>query len=249
MFYKKTLVHSIQKERNSVMNGIKYLILVFSPLVFFFGCDQKRAEKSPNVILIMADDMGYETLACYGGLSYSTPVLDTLANSGIRFDHCVSQPLCTPSRVKIMTGLYNYRNYGYFGHLDDDQHTFGHLFKQKGYATCIAGKWQLNGLAYPDSISNWNDPSRPQQLGFDEYSLWQLTQTRSKGERYSDPLIEQNGEILSTDIDDYGPDIFCQFILDFMERKYVFKHCRCGAIWHLSDNVFAHYDGIHNRRL
>jgi len=60
----------------------------------------------------MADDMGYECLSSNGSLSYQTPVLDELAKEGIRFTRCFSQPLCTPSRVKIMTGKYNYRNGG-----------------------------------------------------------------------------------------------------------------------------------------
>ncbi|MEM9674016.1 MAG: sulfatase-like hydrolase/transferase [Bacteroidota bacterium] len=175
--------------------------------------------QKPNVILIMADDMGYECLGTYGSTSYQTPVLDSLAMNGIRFDQCISQPLCTPSRVKIMTGLYNYRNYEHFGYLNENQHTFGSLMKDAGYQTCIAGKWQLNGLAYKDEISSWNDDSRPKQFGFDEYCLWQLTKGRSEGERFANPLIEQNGKVLERNEDAYGPDIFANYILDFIERK------------------------------
>ena len=69
------------------------------------------AAKRPNVVLIMADDMGYEALACNGGTSYETPLLDKMARKGMRFTNCYSQPLCTPSRVKIMTGRSNARNY------------------------------------------------------------------------------------------------------------------------------------------
>ncbi|MHC4240189.1 MAG: sulfatase-like hydrolase/transferase, partial [Planctomycetota bacterium] len=69
-----------------------------------------RAAKSrrPNVILMMADDFGYECLSCNGGSPYKTPVLDRLAAEGIQFTNCCAQPLCTPSRVKIMTGRYNF---------------------------------------------------------------------------------------------------------------------------------------------
>ena len=101
-----------------------------------------RADK-PNVILIMADDLGYECLGCYGSKSYKTPVLDELATTGVRFDHAYSQPLCTPSRLKIMTGRYNFRNYTYFGALPPKEKTFGHMMQSAGYATCIVGKWQL----------------------------------------------------------------------------------------------------------
>ncbi len=195
-----------------------YIIFLISVMAFA-SCRQEKQEHKPNVILIMADDMGYECLGSYGGLSYKTPILDKLAAEGIRFANCVSQPLCTPSRVKIMTGLYNYRNYEYFGYLNLDQPTFGKLMKDAGYATCIAGKWQLNGLAYKEKVPDWNDPSRPNKFGFDEYCLWQLTKERKEGERYADPLIEQNGRMLPRQADAYGPDIFSDFVLDFIERK------------------------------
>lgn len=183
------------------------------------SCQTKELERRPNVILIMADDMGYECLSTYGSTSYSTPNLDELARTGMKFNTCVSQPLCTPSRVKIMTGLYNYRNYEHFGYLDVGQYTFGNLMRDHGYATCIAGKWQLNGLAYQDEIKDWNDSSKPHKLGFDEYSLWQLTQARKFGERFANPLIEQNGVLLERDKDAYGPDIFANFVMNFIERK------------------------------
>jgi arylsulfatase A len=88
-----------------------------------------------------------------------------------------------------------------------------------GYTTCIAGKWQLNGLAYKDSIADWNDSQRPRNFGFDEYCLWQLTKERKEGGRYAHPLIEQNGKLLQRNEEQYGPDIFSEFILDFIERK------------------------------
>jgi len=175
--------------------------------------------KQPNVILIMADDMGHECLASYGGISYRTPSLDRLAREGMLFTHCIAQPLCTPSRVKLMTGLRNYRNYEYFGYLDTTWLSMGNVMKEAGYRTCIAGKWQLNGLAYKDQISEWNDASRPHQFGFDKYCLWQLTRQRSEGERYADPLLETSGSGPQVHKDAYGPDIFCEFLLDFIEEN------------------------------
>ena len=147
------------------------------------------------------------------------PRMDRMAEEGLLVSHCISQPLCTPSRVKLMTGLSNARNYTRFGRLDTAWLNMGTLMKEAGYHTCIAGKWQLNGLAYKEEFPDWNDPTRPNQMGFDEYCLWQLTRARSEGERYSDPLIEQNGKVLETGPDDYGPDIFCDFIIDFIHRK------------------------------
>lgn len=175
--------------------------------------------KRPNVIVIMADDMGFECLGTYGSLSYSTPVLDRMAKNGIKFNNAVSQPLCTPTRVKIMTGLYNYRNYDFFGHLNNDVYTFGHLFKDAGYKTLISGKWQLNGLAYKNEIKDWNDSFKPNKMGFDEYCLWQLTKTGGEGGRFANPLIEQNGRLLDRDPNAYGPDIFTDYILNFIEEN------------------------------
>lgn len=195
------------------------LIILFLLVFLTVSCRPEDKIDRPNIILIMADDMGYECLGSYGSTSYKTPFLDDLAIQGVKFNNCVSQPLCTPSRVKIMTGQYNYRNYDYFGNLNTDQYTFGNLMQDAGYATCIAGKWQLNGIYYKNKITDWSDNTKPNKLGFDEYCLWQLTNSANKGERYANPLIEQNGKLLDRKLDDYGPDIFSDYILDFMDRK------------------------------
>ena len=71
----------------------------------------------PNIILIMADDQGYETIAANGGTSYKTPNIDRMAAGGMRFENAYAHPLCTPSRVALMTGQYNFRNYTSFGEL------------------------------------------------------------------------------------------------------------------------------------
>lgn len=171
----------------------------------------------PNIVLIMADDMGFECLGVNGSTVYRTPNLDRLASTGARFEQCYSQPLCTPSRVKIMTGKYNFRNYEDFGFLNPNQVTFGNLLQEAGYSTCIAGKWQLNGL-------NRNNPgnqdvNRPYHFGFDEYCLWQLHHNRSDGERYANPLFTKNGEDLPRNKDAYGPDVIADFLCDFIDRK------------------------------
>ena len=163
--------------------------------------------------------MGYECLSSYGSISYQTPNLDSLASEGILFSRCISQPLCTPSRVKIMTGLYNYRNYDYFGNLNTEAYTFGNLMRDAGYSTCISGKWQLNGIYHKDEILDWDDHTKPNRFGFDEYCLWQLTKSNKEGGRYANPLVQQNGKILERDEDSYGPDIFSDYILRFIERN------------------------------
>jgi arylsulfatase A len=159
----------------------------------------------PNVIVIMADDMGYECVGANGGTSYKTPFLDKLAAGGMRFQHCYVQPLCTPTRVQLMTGLYNQRNYIRFGLLDPKAVTFAQLFKRAGYATCIVGKWQLAGGF-----------EAPQHFGFDEYCLWQLTIRKS---RYANPVIERNGKVIEYTKGEYGPDIVSDYLCDFLERN------------------------------
>ena len=159
----------------------------------------------------MADDLGYETIGANGGTTYQTPNIDLMANQGIRFEHCYAQPLCTPSRVQIMTGIYNVRNYVRFGLLDTNQTTFGHLFREAGYATCIVGKWQLG-----------KNPVSPHQAGFDQYCLWQVSEGRvdstGRDTRFSQPVLETNRELKTYDSTDYGPDIVSQFGIDFMEK-------------------------------
>ena len=91
-------------------------VLAAAPLILLFGLSASAKER-PNVILVMADDVGYEWFSCYGSKSARTPNIDKLAGSGIRFNYAFSQPVCTPTRVQIMTGRYNHRNYQSFGFL------------------------------------------------------------------------------------------------------------------------------------
>ena len=206
------------------MKSLSSFLLLFCSVLIAVNVSAKGKDTRPNVILIMADDMGYECLNCNGGTSYATPNIDKLAKQGVRFDHCYAQPLCTPSRVKIMTGKNNFRNYEAFGYLNPKEKTFGNLFQENGYATCIAGKWQLNGISGKDQREGWNDSNRPHQFGFDEYCLWQLAckvndGTNRKKERYKFPFIEKNGSIIDETTGGYGPDIFSDFVMDFIERK------------------------------
>ncbi|MCC5938237.1 MAG: sulfatase-like hydrolase/transferase [Lunatimonas sp.] len=193
-------------------------ILLSCLFLFFLTSSFSQDVNRPNIILIMADDMGYECLGSYGSAAYHTPNLDRMAEDGVRFEHCYSQPLCTPSRVKIMTGKYNFRNYMAFGYLDPEEKTFGNLLQDAGYSTCVAGKWQLNGIS-GGKLPGWDDTSRPHHFGFDEYCLWQLHNTRAEGERYADPLLVRNGQALPRDANGYGSKVISDFILDFIDRK------------------------------
>ena len=99
-----------------------------------------QAPARPNIIVILADDLGVETLGVYGGSSYETPQLDRIAGEGMRFDNGHSQPLCTPTRVKLMTGLHNFRNYREFSYLEAGDVTFAHVLAQAGYRTGDLGQ-------------------------------------------------------------------------------------------------------------
>ena len=166
----------------------------------------------PNVVLIMADDMGYECLQANGSLDYKTPRLDALAASGLRFEHCYSQPICTPSRVKLMTGLSNKRNYVRFGRLDRKQTTFAHILKKAGYKTCIAGKWQLG-----------REPDSPQHFGFEQSLLWQHTRGRTDAKkrdtRYPNPRLELNGQQVEYNDGEFSSDVFSEYIGMFIEEN------------------------------
>jgi len=198
------------------------LMIVLSLLTMPVSCSFAD-ERQPNIVLMMADDVGWEAFGCYGAEDYKTPHIDQLAATGIRFAHCYSTPICTTSRVKIMTGKYNFRNYTHFGYLSPKEKTFGHLLQKAGYKTAIAGKWQLNGLY--NTLPGSDDSSRPHAAGFDEYMLWQLTTAKGGdqrgGERFWSPPIEHNGKFLTKEMNKgkYGPDMFCDFVCDFMERN------------------------------
>jgi arylsulfatase A len=183
----------------------------------------------PNIVFIMVDDLGAECVGCYGGQSYNTPNLDKLAQSGIRFDNAYCTPLCTPTRVEVMTGQYPVHN-GWPGgiwnkprerqFLDPSTFTFARLLKNAGYATAVAGKWQL--ARFEDR------PQHPRNLGFDQHCLWTWTYTGPAPEytftegkrpgRYWNPGLWVNGRIMPDTKDRFGPDICTDFLLEFIEN-------------------------------
>ena len=178
-----------------------------------------REQQKQNIILILADDLGYECLGCYGGESYNTPNLDAMAASGTRFTHAYALPLCTPTRVQIMTGKYNFRNWKAFGILDPDEKTFGHYMPHAGYKTCVTGKWQLWSYNPPNFEPEWRGQGMlPENAGFDEFFLWHAGHTEDKGSRYADPLIFDNNGLRQDTKGRYGPDLYVEYLLDFVKR-------------------------------
>ena len=176
--------------------------------------------RRPNIVLVMSDDLGYEAIGANGGTSYATPVLDSMAGAGIRFENAHVQPLCTPTRVQLMTGKYNFRNYIGFGLIAPDEVTFGHLFSSAGYKTCIAGKWQLHSYNPPDEMPEARSTGQKiEDAGFDEFCVWHPHHTEEKGSRYKSPIVYENGEFLENMEGKYGEDVFADYIIDFMERN------------------------------
>jgi arylsulfatase A-like enzyme len=180
----------------------------------------------PNIVFIVADDLSYESLGSSGGTSYRTPHLDQLATTGIRFTHAYSTPLCTPSRVQVMSGQYPFRT-GYTVGLwefpraersvDPALIDMGAVLKGAGYKTAVAGKWQLTLFS--------DHPDHATRAGFDEHCLWTweypLGQWMGTTRRYWQPGVWRNGRLDQSDLlhDSYGPDVFSSFLIDFIRRS------------------------------
>jgi arylsulfatase A-like enzyme len=116
--------------------------------------------------------------------------------------------------VKLMTGQSNLRNYVRFSILAPDQRTFGHLMREAGYVTGVVGKWQLYGAEhYEEGVRGLG--MLPAGAGFDEHFLWQVERF---GSRYWAPLTEVDGEATQWDEETYGPDLFADWAIDFIDR-------------------------------
>jgi len=187
----------------------------------------RTAAKRPNFIVIMADDLSAREFSCYGHAEHHTPKIDELAQTGVMFKTCWATPLCSPTRAEIMTGRYGFRTGWYHNNMKPAQGQEGYNFsenhlifaqvlKETGYATAICGKWQLRGTET--------------QYGFDEWCMWRATKSfdgpieppegnlPGRPARYWHPAIVLNGQQLDTNDQDYGPDIFADFALDFARK-------------------------------
>jgi arylsulfatase A-like enzyme len=139
--------------------------------------DDLATAANPNVVLILADDLGYGDLGCYGATHLQTPHIDRLASEGRRFtDAHSASAVCTPSRYGLLMGEYPFRR-DLWGPVmnpsplvvDPERTSLADLFQRKGYATALFGKWHLGFGDHPKP--DWNAALRPGplELGFDHY--------------------------------------------------------------------------------
>ena len=174
-------------------------LLLLASLTALNAADANR----PNILFIIADDLGWGDLRCYGNPVIDTPTLDGLAKDGVRFtDHYSPSSLCAPARAGYLTGRYNHRtgavdvpsNRG-LDRLDSSEKTFGDYFRHAGYSTALIGKWH-NGLYHRDHL--------PHRRGFDsfygfpnggqDYWKWNLLR--------NDAAVPHDGRYLSDALND-----------------------------------------------
>ena len=204
-------------------------ILSILSVIVLFSCKQdkpkplEREDPRPNILLIMVDDLGKEWVSHYGAEDISTPNIDALAKSGVAFNNVYSMPQCTPTRVTLLTGQYPFRHgwvnhwdvprWGGGAHFDETMNpSLGLEMKKAGYTTCIAGKWQIDDFRVePDALT---------KNGFDEYCMWTGYEAGipASAERYQDPYIYTK-EGSKTYNDAFGPDVFKDFIIDFIHKN------------------------------
>ncbi|MGC6606824.1 MAG: sulfatase-like hydrolase/transferase [Lentimonas sp.] len=199
------------------------------PLLVYLSLAATATAKM-NVVLILIDDLSHYGVSAYGAEKlgsvhgffedqpFETPQMDRLAEGGLRCDYAYAYPLCEPTRIALMSGKNNIRNF----HKPKAQHasdiTFGDLFQRAGYETCIVGKWkQTRGT----NDSNGRDYIF--EFGWDEFLCFDVT---TEGHRMLHPVVVQNGKHVNTKGIDpetgrrfYGPDMFNRYALDFIERN------------------------------
>jgi arylsulfatase A len=161
----------------------------------------------PNIILILADDLGIADVGCYGSDHFRTPQLDRLAAGGVRFECCYSTPLCGPSRCEILTGRYPFRTGLINNHSAEAIHPgrevmIPTVLKRAGYVTASVGKWGQLCLG-------------PGEWGFDEYLTF-----RGSGRYWREqaPQYTIDGQRKDLPAGRYLPDLMHEFVVDFITR-------------------------------
>jgi arylsulfatase A-like enzyme len=190
--------------------AIPLTFLSIIPFLGYASVPASAAEaKKPNIIFVLADDLGIDGVSCYGADSHKTPHIDALAKEGLRFETCYAAPLCGPSRCLLNSGRYAFRTGGITnsswraggpGAKSADEHPIAKLMKQAGYATGQAGKWR--------QVGEW-----PSDWGFDEY----ITDNTAGG-WYWETKYNKNGTWIDLPKGAYGPDVIQDFTFDFIRR-------------------------------
>ena len=162
----------------------------FAAVLWALSSVTAEAADRPNVILVMADDMGWAQTGYYGHPVLKTPNLDAMASAGLRMDRFYAgAPSCSPTRASVMTGRTNDRT-GVFrvgDSINKQEKMLSEAFRQAGYATAHFGKWHLNAVApLGDNPLPGDDPHNPGELGFD-YWLSDTNQFNL------DPVLSENG--------------------------------------------------------
>jgi arylsulfatase A-like enzyme len=184
------------------------------------------APEKPNILFIMVDDLGKEWISAYGAEQIETPNIDRLAQTGMRFENAYSMPQCTPSRVTLLTGQYPFRHgwtnhfdvprWGSGAHFDPQRNaSFARVLRRAGYATAIAGKWQIDDFRV--------EPRALHAAGFDSWAVWtggeggNIAQSRH---RYWRPYVHKGDApgTASRRRDGFGPDLYAAHLIDFMKR-------------------------------
>lgn len=162
---------------NLLQKSLFLLLMIGSLCNMSLKAQQGKEDKRPNIVLIMADDLGYSDLGCYGG-EIETPNLDRLAQEGLRYKQFYNAARCCPTRASLLTGLYPHQagmgwmaaadlgTPAYQGNLNDNSVTIAEVLKAAGYGTYMTGKWHVTNERKIDGmvIDNW-----PKQRGFDHY--------------------------------------------------------------------------------
>jgi len=186
-------------------------------LLFLFCCIGFTAPleggERPNIILLLADDLGYGDLSCFGSPAVETPHLDRLAREGMKFTRFYAgSAVCSPTRASVLTGRYPLR-FGITRHFNDVDRwlpesatTVAELLKDAGYHTAHVGKWHLGGLHVDDQGRRLDNQPGPRQHGFDFYQT-QIEQQPVRGRMGRErTLFREGGTVLLRNDHHVGPD-------------------------------------------
>jgi arylsulfatase A-like enzyme len=203
-------------QREGIMNKI-FFTLSMALLASTVQAANPEFKPHPNVIYILADDLGYGDLSCYGQDKLQTPNIDRLAEEGLRFtDHYSGNTVCSPSRAVLMTGQHSGHCYlrgnlsGEKGAaLDPAMTVLPEVFKAAGYATGAFGKWGL-GVTIKDG------PDNPLAQGFDEFWGWK---SQTIAHTYYPTSIVHNGNEIPLEPNTYIHDLIIEKALDFIKKN------------------------------